>query len=68
MTFKVTAVFSINTIPRPKVGLPSLDIHQFSSVNERLILSKRHLKRSICVEFQKKSLEPFFINRTTFEA
>ena len=30
--------------PRPKIGPPNLDIHQFSH-NERLMHSKRHLKR-----------------------
>ena len=54
MVFKENrrTVFSIHALPKPKIGLLNLDIHQFS-YNERLIYSKSHLKKSVCFEFKE---------------
>ena len=51
-------VFSIQTLPRPKIALLNLDIHQFS-YSERLIHMKRHLKRSLFIEFKENPLSHF---------
>ena len=45
-------IFAIYVLKRPKIGLPNLFFHQFS-YSERLIHSKRHLKRSLCIEFKE---------------
>ena len=55
MTFKenhLRAAFLIHALPWPKIGLPYLDIHQFP-YSERLMHSKRYLKRSLSTEFKE---------------
>ena len=44
-------VFLMHALPRPKIGQPNLDFHQFS-YSERLIHSKRHLK-CLCIEVEE---------------
>ena len=56
----VEAVFSTHALPRPKTGLLNLDIDQFF-YSERLMHSKRHLKRSLSIELKRKSFEPLII-------
>ena len=48
----------MQALPKPKIRLLNLDIHQFS-YRERLIHSKRHLKRSLCIEFKENPLSHF---------
>ena len=45
----------MQAFPRPKIALLNLGIHQFS-YDERLIHSKRHLKRNLCFEFKENPL------------
>ena len=59
----VGAVFSIHALPWPKVELLNLDIHQFS-YNERLIHSKWHLRRSLCIEFKENPMSHFLLKET----
>ena len=47
----IGAVFSLH-LPRPKIGLHNVDIHHIS-YSERLIHWKRHLKKSLSIEFKK---------------
>ena len=51
-------VFSIQALSRPKIALLNFTIHQFS-YSERLIHSKRHLKRSLCIQFKENPLSHF---------
>ena len=51
-------------LPRPKIRLQNLDIHQFS-YSERLIHSKRHLKRSLFNEL-KENIESQFLLKESF--
>ena len=56
----VRAVFSRHALPKTKIGLPNLDTYQFFYC-ERLIQSKRHLKRSLCIEFNENCLSHFLL-------
>ena len=49
------AVFSMHALPRSKIELLSSDFHQFS-YSERLMNSKRHLKRSLCIKLEENPL------------
>ena len=55
--------FSVRALPRTKIGLPNLDFHQFSC-DEGLIHSKRHLKRSLYIEFEENCLSRFLLKES----
>ena len=56
-------VFSIQVLSKSKIRLLNLDIHQFS-YGKRLINSKRHLKRSLCLEFKEIPLRHFSLRES----
>ena len=60
---KVWFVFSIQGLPRPKIALLNVGIHQFSS-SKRLIHSKMHLKRSLCIDFKENPLSHFSLRES----
>ena len=62
----VRTVCSIQAIPRPKLGLLYMDMHQFF-YNEQLIPSKWHLKRSLCFEFYENPLSHFSLRESLLE-
>ena len=55
--------FSKHALPRPKMGLLNLDIHQYS-YSEWLIHSKRHPKRSLYIEFEEYRLSHILLRES----
>ena len=60
MAFKknVRTVFSIQALPKPKIGILNWDINQFF-YSEWLIHSKRYQKRNLCIELKENTLSYF---------
>ena len=57
-------VFPIHEHPTNKIGLPNLDFRQLH-FNKQLTHSKSHLKGMFFYQVRRKSLQPFFIEKTT---
>ena len=51
-------IFSMHTLPRPKIGLPNLDHFSYS---EWPILLKKYLKRSLSIKFEENHKSKFFL-------
>ena len=65
MAFKKNCLnsFLMPALLRPKIVLLNLDMHQFS-YNKQLIHLKKHLKRSLCIEFKENSLSHFSLRES----
>ena len=57
----IQAIISRHTLPKTKIYSSNLDIHQFS-YSEQLMHLEIHLKSSLYMMFNEKSLEPFFFS------
>ena len=53
----------MQALPRPKIALLNLGIHQFS-YSELLIHLKKHLKRSLFIEFKENPLNHFSLRES----
>ena len=61
-TVSVT-VFSKYEFPRLEIGQPNFDFYQFS-YRERLVHSKKHLKRRLRIEFEENRYSHFCLRET----
>ena len=50
----------IEQLPKPKIGVPSMDFHQFSC-SKREIHMKRRLKRCLYIEFEENRNSRFLL-------
>ena len=64
-TFKkiVWAIILIQALPRPKIAVLNLTIHQFS-YREQVIHSKMHRKRSLNIKLKKSTLSHFSLSES----